>query len=77
MRAALIALACCSRPAPTCPVPPAPRTITVTLPCLTIPPPVHPELAGDPAIDRARLEQAYDALRLWVELYAWPLCREM
>lgn len=66
---------CCSRPRPVAP-PAPPRVVTVTLKCLTMPPPKHPELAGDPAIDKARLEQAYDELRLWVELYAWPICAE-
>lgn len=55
---------------------PAPRTITVTLRCLTQAPPEPPQYDSDPAIARAQLEQAYDALALWAYLYAWPSCRE-
>lgn len=77
--AALLALTqagCCPpRPQARQPDPPARRTITVTLSCLRKPPPEHPLLAGDAAIDKARLEDAYDMLRLWA-LHAWAVCAE-
>lgn len=71
------ALTCCAhRPPRSQAAEPAPRTITVTLRCLTQAPPEPPRYDSDPAIARAQQEQAYDALALWAYLYAWPSCRE-
>jgi hypothetical protein len=75
--AALLAISqtCCTAKPAACPVPPAPRTVTVAVSCLRLAPPPHPELAGDKAIDAARLADAYDRLRLWA-LHAWAVCAE-
>ena len=73
---ALLATCCGHRAPRPQAVEPAPRTVTVTLRCLTQEPPKPPRYDSDPAIARAQLEQAYDALALYVYLYAWPSCRE-
>lgn len=67
-------IACAHAPVmPTCP--PSPVRVVIER-CLTQQPPEPPQISDDPAINAARQSEAYDALALWVYLYAWPNCKE-
>lgn len=48
------------------------RTIIRIVPCLTMPPPAP--IASDAT--NGEKADAYDRLRVYLELYAWPICAE-